>query len=661
MAERMNANTEATEGSAQSGPSSYLVAVLSCMQKGTTAKFKLYDSADEVKTEKGVGEGLEFVAQYNEFAKGQVLFAGLDVATAGTISHVDNTGMTGSSSAAFSGSPLDDAQFAVKVADDGNGGEGTLVGVAGISIQLSDDGGLTWGRALRLGTANSYTDAALGVTATFSVGTLKTGDVARCDVRSPKWDNTAVTAAINALIARNDKPRAILICGDCPDRSTLQQLIAQAAALRAHNRFTQLYFNLRDNLPKAVFQGSRTFTATLGAETVDVDSSGKTYTRSAGSFITDGMQVGDTVNWTGFTHGGNNGAHVITTLTATVMTCSASTLVDEVAAPNTNCSTLGQSLTATASTKKYTRTHGSWVTEGFAVGQTVDLAGFVNATNNAPKTITAVSTLELTVAETLVDETPAVFGISGSATEIDATWTAALGATVGADISTELVDQGVSPYGGRYLLVSPTTGSIKRRPSSWISLIRWMQHDPAVAPYRVSDGALAGGAVTIKDVNGDPQEHDERLMGGLLENRISCLETRDDRTGVFVSLALTLDNDNAVLSRVQTKGVSDVICDIVQTETSNALGSSPETNLDGTLTEAAARAIEDGVRNAIKQKVMTKGPLDGAPQASSIDSVTISRTVNVLQPGNLVPTKTKWTPLGVLEQFENEVNANSGS
>jgi len=661
MAQRMKANTEATEGSSQSGPSSYLLGVLSCMQKGDTSKFKLYDSADQVKTDKGVGEGLEFAAQYFELANGQLLFAGLEVATAGTISHVDNTGMKGSSTAAFSGSPLDDAQFAVRVADDGNDGDGTLVGTAGISIQWSDDGGVTWSRALRLGTANSYTLAALGVTVTFGTGTLKTGDVARCDVRSPKWDNDAITAAIDALLARNDKPRAILICGDCPDRSTLQQLIARAAQLRAANRFTQLFFNLRDNLAKAVFQGSRTFAATLEADIVTTNASGKTYTRSAGSFLTDGFAVGDTVNWTGFVNSANNGEHVITTLTATVMTCSASTLVDETNVANTACTTLGESLTATASTKKYTRTVGSWITEGFAVGQTAEFTGFVNDENNGPHEITAVTALELTVAETLVDETPAVFGITASATELDATWTAALGEVVGDDLSSELVDQGVSPYGGRYLLASPTSGSIKRRPASWIALIRWMQHDPAVAPYRVSDGPLAGGAVTIKDENGDPQEHDERLMGGLLEHRISCLETKDDRTGVFVSLALTLDNDNAVLSRVQNKGVSDIISDIVQTKTSSLLGSSPETNKDGTLTEAAARTIEDDIRNELKQKVMTKGPLDDAPQASSIDSVTISRTVNVIQPGNLVPTKTKWTPLGVLEQITNEVNANSGS
>lgn len=48
-----------------------------------------------------------------------------------------------------------------------------------------------------------------------------------------------------------------------------------------------------------------------------------TITRSAGSFITDGFAVGDTVTVTGASVAGNNKNIVITTLTATVMTASA--------------------------------------------------------------------------------------------------------------------------------------------------------------------------------------------------------------------------------------------------------------------------------------------------------------------------------------------------
>jgi hypothetical protein len=45
-----------------------------------------------------------------------------------------------------------------------------------------------------------------------------------------------------------------------------------------------------------------------------------TFTRSAGSYITDGFKVGDVVESTGFVAGANNGLFVIVALTATVMT-----------------------------------------------------------------------------------------------------------------------------------------------------------------------------------------------------------------------------------------------------------------------------------------------------------------------------------------------------
>lgn len=67
-----------------------------------------------------------------------------------------------------------------------------------------------------------------------------------------------------------------------------------------------------------------------------------TITRSAGSFITDGFAVGDTVTVTGASVAGNNKNIVITTLTATVMTASAAGFsVDTAKTGVTLCKTLG--------------------------------------------------------------------------------------------------------------------------------------------------------------------------------------------------------------------------------------------------------------------------------------------------------------------------------
>jgi len=67
----------------------------------------------------------------------------------------------------------------------------------------------------------------------------------------------------------------------------------------------------------------------LSAQTVTVNAAGGTYTRSAGSYITDGFFVGQLVQWAGFTNGGNNAQKVITALSATVMTVSTTGLVNE--------------------------------------------------------------------------------------------------------------------------------------------------------------------------------------------------------------------------------------------------------------------------------------------------------------------------------------------
>jgi hypothetical protein len=57
--------------------------------------------------------------------------------------------------------------------------------------------------------------------------------------------------------------------------------------------------------------------------------SGSTFTRSTGSFLTDGFKVGDVVRWTGFSSTANNNVNYrITALTAAVMTVSG-TVVDD--------------------------------------------------------------------------------------------------------------------------------------------------------------------------------------------------------------------------------------------------------------------------------------------------------------------------------------------
>lgn len=68
--------------------------------------------------------------------------------------------------------------------------------------------------------------------------------------------------------------------------------------------------------------------------TVTVDATAKTYTRDDdGSWTDDGLTVGDYIVISGFVETENNGSHLISAVTDTVITCATSTLVDEAASP----------------------------------------------------------------------------------------------------------------------------------------------------------------------------------------------------------------------------------------------------------------------------------------------------------------------------------------
>lgn len=125
-----------------------------------------------------------------------------------------------------------------------------------------------------------------------------------------------------------------------------------------------------------------------GLITVTVAVAARTYTRSAGSYLTDGFAVGMVVTWSGFTNAVNNGKKVIESLTATVMTVTLSqTLVAEIGDGNE------RAVVAFG----YTRSAGSFVTDGFAADQSIEVSGFTTSGNNGTRVITTVGATLITV------------------------------------------------------------------------------------------------------------------------------------------------------------------------------------------------------------------------------------------------------------------------
>lgn len=76
-----------------------------------------------------------------------------------------------------------------------------------------------------------------------------------------------------------------------------------------------------DDLFAAVFRGTWDTPLALSGLSVTADATGKTFTRSAGSWISDGVRVGDVVRFSGFSTTANNARNLrVVGLTATVMT-----------------------------------------------------------------------------------------------------------------------------------------------------------------------------------------------------------------------------------------------------------------------------------------------------------------------------------------------------
>lgn len=71
---------------------------------------------------------------------------------------------------------------------------------------------------------------------------------------------------------------------------------------------------------------------TTASTSITINASGKTFTRSSGSFLTDGWTVGKVFSTSGFSNAGNNGPFAITSVTATVITCAGAGLVSETSA-----------------------------------------------------------------------------------------------------------------------------------------------------------------------------------------------------------------------------------------------------------------------------------------------------------------------------------------
>jgi hypothetical protein len=410
------------------------------------------------------------------------------------------------------------------------------------------------------------------------------------------WDSDGIAAAKTALKDQQKQSRNWLVIGNISTFALASSVLTQINSYAtADDRCSLARVSVRDRTFQATMSRVRVrMTGTPTITFAEVGGTGDTITRSAGSFVSDGFAVGMAVDVSGSLSNNFTNAK-ITAVTATVLTLDTQDLVAEgpasgVVITGSHALTFAE-VGATADT--ITRSGGSWLADGFAVGDLITVAG--TSTNNfADKLITAVTATVLTLdTQDLTAEVIGSYNATITAGESDADWVA--------DIEDEFEDIDSAPRidmaGGRAYKESPITHWFLRRSPAWAASIVEYQHDVQVATFRKDLGALPGWYLEKRGVK---TEHDERTDGGLLLGRFTCFRTYSNGGGTYIALSLTRADDGSLLSRTQNMHVANIACNVAQAETELVIGVDLELNDDGTATEDSLSEIEGRINSALK-------------------------------------------------------------
>lgn len=600
--------TISAEAGALAGGTGYCV-VIAPVAVNADSTPRVFASADALLEQHDYCPGVDYAALYIDATKKPVIFVGIPVATAGVLGRQNGSGVTGTSVisiAAGANGYLDETDFRIVVVTGGT------IGTNGIVVSISADGGLST-KNVRLGTATSYTVPYLGIVISFGAGTLIAGDTYTFTTTAPMWDSDGIAAARVALASQQKLARSWMVVGDCPTH-TIASFVSSAVNSyeTSKKRFTYARINTRDRLPSAAM--SRVTVRMTGTPTLtfaEVGATGDTITRSAGSWITDGFAVGDVI--TVASSVSNNVTGPIASLSATVITLGTTDLVNE--GPVSGCSVVGSNglvfaeVGATGDT--ITRSGGSWLNDGFAVGDLITVAG-TGSNNFTDAEITAVTATVLTLdTQDLVAETIGSRTATITAGETMAEWVSAMDAEFAPIDGQKRLDIGL----GRLRKKSTITEWLNRRPVSWAASIREYQHDVHRPVWAKEDGPLLDWSMV--DANGNVVEFDQDNDGGGLEGRFTCARTwGNGPNGAFIAMSLTRDTEGSLLSYTHNLAVANVCCSIVQSKTENMIGKTPRLNADGTATSAELQKLEESVNGDLKQALLTEFVPGEGPRAS---------------------------------------------
>lgn len=576
--------------------------VYACVKTNADMTPRVYSSAKAILDQHAYSQGLDYSSCHLEETRKPIIFVGLPITTAGVAGSQDSVGMTGTSRpslAAATGGYLEETEGSVTFTRAGT------VGTDQLAFDLSLDGGVTT-VPVKLGTASTYTIPYVGIVLSFGAGTVAVGDAFLFRTTAPMWSGADLATARANLAAQQKLSRTWMAIGELANSTFGGYLVTQANAYEtAHQRFVLVRGSVkdrgngRDETPFGrMARNQKRMTGTPTLTFAEVGASGDTCTRDAGSWLTDGFVAGDYVE---FTTALNTVSGVIASLSATVITMGTTDFAAEVTAAATVVASPALTFAEVGPTlDTVTRSSGSWLDDGFAVG---DVAAFTGtALNNVSGPISALTATVLTYGSTdLAAEVIGSRSVSCVKVQTMASWMTSAEAAFASIASEKRVDLSA----GRTRRASPITGWSFRRPFAWGVSTREYQHSEHVAAWRKRDGTL--GNYSMTNTEGTVVEFDERTDGGGLAAGFTVARTYGSGPGTYCAMSLTRDAPDSLLSLSHNVQVTNIACTTVQRVTENAIGESLTLNDDGTATDDALATIEERVNSALEIALLTTG------------------------------------------------------
>jgi hypothetical protein len=207
-----------------------IIAIIAPSEKGTANQAAMYSKASIALNDFGYGALTDDAAYIMAVSGNPVVLVKGTASTAAANGTVAHTG-AGSSVVTATGTPLDDFNAVATIV---NGG---TIGVTGITLTYSLDGGVTTSAVQALGTANTFTIPNSGVTFSFAAGTVLAGQVEAFATTGPKMNNSDLVTALEALRISALPWEMVLVTGHDATATTVTTLDTWLSAREAEGRY----------------------------------------------------------------------------------------------------------------------------------------------------------------------------------------------------------------------------------------------------------------------------------------------------------------------------------------------------------------------------------------------------------------------------------------